>query len=88
MFSCEYWEIFKNIYFEEHLRAATSALCHLVYITCRVNVQPYLRCYLEIFRCPNSQTVQRQFLINFFLSGFLLVNILLQKFDTSSTKKK
>ena len=24
MFSCEYWEIFKNTYFEEHLRAAAS----------------------------------------------------------------
>ena len=24
MFSCEYWEISKNIYFEEHLRPAAS----------------------------------------------------------------
>ena len=24
MFSCEYWEISKNSYFEEHLRAAAS----------------------------------------------------------------
>ena len=24
MFSCEYWEIFKNNYFEEHLRTAAS----------------------------------------------------------------
>ena len=24
LFSCEYWEIFKNIYFEEHLRTASS----------------------------------------------------------------
>ena len=25
MFSCEYWEISKNIYFEEHLRTAAAA---------------------------------------------------------------
>ena len=24
LFSCEYWEIFKNTYFEEHLRTAAS----------------------------------------------------------------
>ena len=24
MFSCEYWEIFKNTYFEEHLRTAAA----------------------------------------------------------------
>ena len=24
MFSCEYWEIFKNTYFEEHLHTAAS----------------------------------------------------------------
>ena len=26
MFSCEYYEVFKNVYFEEYLRAAASAL--------------------------------------------------------------
>ena len=24
MFSCEYWEMFKNTYFEEHLRKVVS----------------------------------------------------------------
>ena len=26
MFSCEYWEIFKNTYFDEHLRTAALVL--------------------------------------------------------------
>ena len=25
IFSCEYWEVYKNAYFEEHLRMAASA---------------------------------------------------------------
>ena len=31
MFSCEYCEIFKNFYFKEHLRTATSETCHIAF---------------------------------------------------------
>ena len=33
VFSCEYCEIFKNIYFEEHLRTAASDLNESVFST-------------------------------------------------------
>ena len=32
VFSCEYWEIFKDTFFEEHLRTAASEITFLLFI--------------------------------------------------------
>ena len=46
IFSCEYCEIFKSIYFEEHLQMA-AYMAYLLYY--RLNNKPWL--YLFFFYC-------------------------------------
>ena len=41
VFSCEYCEIFKNTYFEEHLRTTASATCKIINIKTRTPRQDY-----------------------------------------------
>ena len=40
MFSCEFWEIFKNIYFEEHLRTADSGQIASFWLFDRIMSKP------------------------------------------------
>ena len=66
MFSCEYWEIFKNNYFEEHLRTAASlkkremlSKCHnslyksLENVCSETYLEPSLKSVMEL-PCKNS----------------------------------
>ena len=104
VFSCEYWEIFKNTYFEEHLRTAASEVYSHQSIIGSAHFMQLVSFYtgwkhqktLDWFprKCFfftgawMSSNVIKVFAKVFLIHGFYSANIYLFNFNNKNTRKR
>ena len=104
LFSCEYWEIFKNTYFEEHLRTAASEVYSHQSIIGSAHFMQLVSFYtgwkhqktLDWFprKCFfftgawMSSNVIKVFAKVFLIHGFYSANIYLFNFNNKNTRKR